>query len=154
MSGTKGLQYIWLALAGAMLAGTSALPQTATAQDVTYAGDVAAIVQENCVWCHRAGTTAPMVLDTYEQVRAFAPLIKASVETRTMPPGWYIDRTLGIQDFKNDPSLSEQDIGTIVSWVDSGTPLGDPSRLPQPVAFQADHEYWQLEQDQGWGHRT
>ncbi len=151
MSGTKGLQNIWVALAGAVLAGTVALPQAAAAQDVTYAGDVAAIVQENCVRCHRAGTAAPMVLDTYEQVRAFAPLIKHSVETRTMPPGWYMDRTLGIQDFKNDPSLSEQEIETIASWVDSGTPLGDPSQLPQPVEWQADHEYWQLEQDQGWG---
>ena len=151
MSGTKGVQNICVALAGAMLAGTVALPQAATAQDVTYAGDVAAIVQENCVRCHRAGTAAPMVLDTYEQVRAFAPLIKHSVETRTMPPGWYIDRTLGIQDFKNNPSLSEQEIETIVSWVDSGTPLGDPSQLPQPVEWQADHEYWQLEQDLGWG---
>ena len=141
MSGTKDLQNIWVALAGVVLAGTVALPQAATAQDVTYAGDVAAIVQENCVRCHRAGTAAPMVLDTYEQVRAFAPLIKHSVETRTMPPGWYIDRTLGIQDFKNDPSLSEQEIETIVSWVDSGTPLGDPSQLPQPAEFRADHEY-------------
>ena len=69
--------------------------------------------------CHRAGTAAPMVLDTYEQVRAFAPLIKQSVQTRTMPPGWYIDRTVGIQAFKNDPSLSEQEIETIARWVDS-----------------------------------
>ncbi len=47
MSGTKGLQNFWMALAGAMLAGTLALPQAATAQDVTYAGDVAAIVPES-----------------------------------------------------------------------------------------------------------
>ena len=106
MSKTKGIPNIWVAFAGAVLAGTVALPQAVTAQDVTYAGDVAAILEENCVRCHRAGTAAPMVLDTYEQVRAFAPLIKHSVQTRTMPPGWYIDRTVGIQDFKNDPSLS------------------------------------------------
>ena len=105
----------------------------------------------NCVRCHRAGTAAPMVLETYEQVRAFAPLIKHSVQTRTMPPGWYIDRTLGIQDFKNNPSLSDQEIETIASWVDSGMAAGDLSQLPAPVVWQADHEYWQLEQDQGWG---
>ena len=154
MSETKGLPNIWVAFAGAVLAGTVAWPQAVTAQDVNYARDVAPIVQENCVRCHRAGTAAPMVLDTYQRVRAYAQMIKASVETRTMPPGWYIDRTLGIQDFKNDPSLSEQEIETIVSWVDSGTPLGDPSHLPQPVEWRDDHEYWQLEQDQGWGHRT
>ncbi len=151
MSRTKGLPNIWVAFAGAVLAGTVASPQAVTAQDVNYARDVAPIVQENCVRCHRAGTAAPMVLDTYEQVRAFAPLIRHSVETRTMPPGWYIDRTVGIQDFKNNPSLSDQEIETIASWVDSGTPLGDPSQLPAPVEWRADHEYWQLEQDQGWG---
>jgi mono/diheme cytochrome c family protein len=151
MSGMKGLPNIWVALAGTVLAGTVVSPQAATAQDVTYAGDVAAILQENCVRCHRAGTAAPMVLDTYEQVRAFAPLIKHSVETRTMPPGWYIDRTLGIQDFKNNPSLSEQEIETIASWVDAGTPAGDLSVVPQPREWKPDHEYWQLEQDQGWG---
>ena len=151
MSKTKGLPNIWVALAGAVLAGTVALPQAATAQDVTYADDVAVIVRDNCVRCHRAGTAAPMVLETYEQVRAFAPLIKKAVETRTMPPGWYIDRTVGIQDFKNDPSLSEQEIETIVSWVDSGTPAGNLAQLPPPREWRADHEYWQLEQDFDWG---
>ena len=151
MSGIKGRQNIWLALAGAAFAGTMALPQAATAQEVTYAGDVAHILQENCVRCHRAGTAAPMVLETYEQVRPWAPVIKTAVENRMMPPGWYLDRTVGIQDFKNDPSLSDQEIETIVSWVDSGMPLGDPSQLPQRVEWKADHEYWQLEQDQGWG---
>ena len=148
---TKGFQNIWVALAGAVLAGTVALPQAVTAQEVTYAGDVAPIIQENCVRCHRAGTAAPMVLDTYEQVRAFAPLIKQSVQTRTMPPGWYIDRTVGIQAFKNDPSLSVQEIETIARWVDSGTPAGNLADLPLPRDWKPDHEYWQLEQDQGWG---
>jgi mono/diheme cytochrome c family protein len=151
MSKRKGLPNIWLALAGAVLAGTAALPQAATAQDVTYAGDVAAILQENCVRCHRAGTAAPMVLETYEQVRPFASMIQHSVETRTMPPGWYIDRTVGIQDFKNDPSLSQQEIETIARWVDSGTPAGDLSQLPPQRDWKPDHEYWQLEQDMGWG---
>jgi len=151
MSKTKGLQNIWVALAGAVLAGTMALPQTVTAQDVTYAGDIAPILQENCVRCHREGTAAPMVLDTYEQARAFAPLIKHSVETRTMPPGWYMDRTVGIQDFKNDPSLSEQEIETIARWVDSGTPAGNLADLPATRDWKPDHEYWQLEQDLGWG---
>ena len=151
MSRTKGLPNIWVALAGAVLAGALALPQAATAQDVTYADDVAVIVRDNCVRCHREGTAAPMVLETYEQVRAFAPLIKKAVETRTMPPGWYIDRTVGIQDFKNDPSLSEREIETIVNWVDSDTPAGNLAQLPPPREWRADHEYWQIEQDFDWG---
>ena len=151
MSTMKGLQNVWLALVGAVLAATLTWPQAATAQDVTYAADVAPILQENCVRCHHPGTAAPMGLETYEQARPFAPMIKAAVENRTMPPGWYIDRTVGIQDFKNDPSLSKEDIETIVRWVDSGTPQGDPSQLSEPVEWKAEHEYWQLEDERGWG---
>ncbi len=151
MRAIKGLQNIWLALAGAALVGTLALPAAASAQDVTYAGDVAHILQENCVRCHHPGTAAPMTLETYEQVRRYASRIKTAVENRMMPPGWYIDRTLGIQDFKNDPSLSDQEIETIVAWVESGMPAGDPSQLPEPVEWKGDHEYWALEDEQGWG---
>ncbi|MBL4820830.1 MAG: hypothetical protein JKY98_07555, partial [Gammaproteobacteria bacterium] len=151
MSHMKGRQNMRLAFAGIIIAAAVALPQALTAKEVTYAGDVAAIVENNCVRCHRAGTAAPMVLDSYEQVKAFGPLIKHSVQTRTMPPGWYIDRTVGIQDFKNNPSLSDQEIETIANWVDSGMAPGDLSQVPEPVQWRADHEYWQLEQDQGWG---
>jgi len=147
----KGRQNIWVALAGVVFAGAMALPQAVTAQAVTYAGDVAHILEENCVRCHRPGTAAPMVLQSYEQVRPWAPMIKTAVSNRIMPPGWYIDRTVGIQDFKNNPSLTDEEIETIVTWVDSGMPMGDPSLLPEPIQYQADHEYWQAEQDQGWG---
>ena len=72
---------------------------------VTYARDVAPIIQKNCVKCHRPGSVAPMSLETYEQVRAFGPLIRQRVIKREMPP-WPIDRTVGITEFKNDPSLA------------------------------------------------
>jgi hypothetical protein len=146
----KGLQGI-LTLAGVVLAAAAVAPLAVSAQDVNYARDVAPILEENCVRCHRAGTAAPMMLETYEQVTPFASLIKHSVVTRTMPPGWYIDRTVGIQDFKNDPSLSPEEIETIVKWVDSGTPAGDLSTVPASREWKPDHEYWQLEQDLGWG---
>jgi mono/diheme cytochrome c family protein len=150
MSTEKGFQSIF-ALAGAMLVAAAAAPHAASAQDVNYASDVEPILQENCVRCHRAGTAAPMMLETYEQVTPFASLIKHSVVTRTMPPGWYIDRTVGIQHFKNNPSLSDEEIETIVTWVDSGMPAGDLSIVPASRDWKPDHEYWQLEQDQGWG---
>ncbi|MCH8813331.1 MAG: hypothetical protein IID07_16025 [Gemmatimonadetes bacterium] len=151
MSTIEGLQNIWLARAGAVLVAALALPPAASAQDVTYAGDVAHVLQENCVRCHHPGTAAPMALLTYEEVRRWGSRIKTAVENRMMPPGWYIDRTVGIQDFKNDPSLSDQEIETIVAWVDSGMPAGDPSQLPEPVEWKGDHEYWALEDEQGWG---
>ncbi|MDE2751874.1 MAG: hypothetical protein OXI83_04790, partial [Gemmatimonadota bacterium] len=151
MRTNSGKQNVGLALVGLALAGALALAGEAVAQEVTYAEDVAHILQENCVRCHRPGTSAPMSLQSYEQVRPWAPMIKQAVMNRMMPPGWYIDRTVGIQDFKNDPSLSDEEIETIAMWVDSGMPMGDPSNLPEPVEWRAEHEYWQLEDDLGWG---
>ena len=156
----KGLQKCGGAFAGAILAGTVALPQAANAQDVafasargevTYAADVAPIIQQNCVSCHHPGTSAPMALESYADVRRWANRIKDAVETRMMPPGWYIDRTVGVQAFKNDPSLSEEDIQTIAQWVDAGAPAGDLSTIPPAAPWKGEHEYWQLEDEFGWG---
>ena len=54
-----------------------------------------------------------------------------------MPP-WHIDRTVGIQKFKDDPSLSDAEIATIVAWVDGGAPRGNPADMPPPVQFDDD----------------
>src|ERR1700722_1396273 len=87
----------------------------ATPQQVTFTKDVAPILQEHCQECHRAGAMAPMSLVTFGETRPWAKAIKQRVETRTMPP-WHLDRTVGIQHFKNDPSLTDAQIDTIVRW--------------------------------------
>ncbi|MCH8812774.1 MAG: hypothetical protein IID07_13165, partial [Gemmatimonadetes bacterium] len=74
-------------------------------QQVTYARDVAPILQQKCQVCHQPNSVAPMSLLTYDQVRAYAPLIRMKVEARIMPP-YHINRTVGIQDFKNDRGLT------------------------------------------------
>jgi hypothetical protein len=97
---------------------------------LTYSADVASIIQENCTVCHREGGIAPMELVTYEDVQLYAPLIKEKVANRLMPP-YYYDRDVGIQDLKEDWRLSEEEINTIVSWVDQGTPLGNRAEIPE-----------------------
>ena len=114
---------------------------------LTYTKDVAPILQAKCQVCHQPNSIAPMSLLTYEDAKQFAPLIKMRVEARTMPP-WHIDKGVGITDFKNDRSLSDEQIQTIVRWVDSGAPLGDPADLPPPVEWP-DPEAWQLAADFG-----
>ena len=52
-----------------------------------------------------------MALLTYEDARPWARSIKAKVSQREMPP-WYIDRNIGIQKFKDDPSLSDAEVAT------------------------------------------
>jgi hypothetical protein len=110
------------------------------ARPVTFTKDVAPILQEKCQACHRAGYFAPMSLETYEEARPWARSIKARVSARQMPP-WHIDKTVGIQEFKNDRSLSDDQIDTIVRWVDAGAPKGDPKDMPPPRTF-ADDSVW------------
>lgn len=117
---------------------TLGLAQTAP----TYSKDVAPILQEKCVTCHNPDGIGPMSLMTYEQVRPFAPIIKDRTSKRIMPP-WHIDPTTGIQQFKNDASLSDAQIATIAAWVDGGGLLGDPADLPAPVDIPKG-DAWQL----------
>src|SRR5438552_10008790 len=74
---------------------------------------------------------APMSLATYEEARPWAKAIRERVITRQMPP-WHIDPTVGVQKFKNDMSLSQAQIDTIVRWVDGGAPAGDLKDMPRP----------------------
>src|SRR6188508_2377010 len=104
-------------------AGAAAAPGTVPANP-TFTRDIAPIFQEKCEACHRPDSIAPMSLRTYQEVRPWARSIRARVEARQMPP-WHIDKTVGIQEFKNDRSLNDLQIATILKWVDQGAPQGD-----------------------------
>ncbi len=81
-----------------------------------------------------------MSLMTYEDVRPWARAIKTRVMNRIMPP-WHIERNVGIQQFKDDPSLSDAEIATIAAWSDAGAPRGNPADLPPPAVFPNDEEW-------------
>ena len=131
-----------LALGAVLTLSGSALAAKLENKPVTFAKDVAPIFREKCEECHRKGTAAPMSLVTYQETRPWAKAIKERVITRNMPP-WHIDKTVGIQQFSNDRSLTDEQIDTIVRWVDSGAPLGDPKDLPAPKQWPSD-EQWLL----------
>jgi len=111
-------------------------------QPVTFAKDIAPILQAKCQNCHRAGQMAPMSLVGYEEVRPWAKAIKQRVLTRQMPP-WHVDPTIGIQKFANDLSLSDMQIAAIAKWVDDGAPLGNVADMP-PAKQWADDGGWKL----------
>src|SRR5437868_13482561 len=117
-----------LAVGAWALSAALMLPARAAAADAaktpTFTKDIAPIFQEKCEACHRPDSMAPMSLVTYEEARPWARSIKTRVETRQMPP-WRIDKTVGIQDFKNDRSLNDDQIATIVRWFHSRAPKGD-----------------------------
>jgi len=131
---------------GALVLSFATLPSAGASLEskpVTFAKDVAPIFQAKCEECHRKGTAAPMSLVTYEETRPWAKAIRERVIKRQMPP-WHLDKTVGIQQFSNDRSLTDAQIATIVRWVDSGAPLGDPKDLPAPKQWPTD-ETWLLE---------
>ena len=124
-------------------------PAAGTAPRVTFAEDIAPIFQRSCQECHRPDSMAPMSLLTYAEARPWARAIKARVAAREMPP-WFLDKTIGIQQFINDISLSDAEIDTIVRWVDAGAPPGDLSRMPPPLAWPSGDNF-RLEVEAGLG---
>jgi mono/diheme cytochrome c family protein len=128
-----------LSVTSILLAATAAAAQTtaktAPGGQVTFTKNVAPILQRACQNCHRTGSIAPMSLLTYQEVRPWARSIKENVAKREMPP-FYIDKNVGISEFKNDASLSDAEITTIVKWVDSGAPQGNPADMPPPRQFE------------------
>jgi hypothetical protein len=103
---------------------------------VTFSKDIAPILQRSCETCHRPDGGGPMSLVTYQEVRRYAARIKERTAIRdrmgAMPP-WYVEKEIGIQHYKNDPSLSDQELALIQAWVDNGAPEGNPADLPAPI---------------------
>ena len=106
----------------------------------TFTKDIAPIFQQKCESCHRPSSIAPMSLMSYQETRPWAASIREAVANREMPP-WHIDKTVGIQEFKNDRSLSDEQIATIVTWIDDGAPRGKAEDMPPPVNWP-DGETW------------
>jgi hypothetical protein len=118
----------------------------ATAPEVTYTKHIAPILQRSCENCHRANGVAPMSLSTYEEVRPWARAIKQRTgvgpKAGVMPP-WYVEREIGIQHFKNDPSLTEEEIAVIGKWADNGAPRGNPAEMP-PARVWNERTKWAI----------
>ena len=135
------------AAVGLISLGAAFAATVSDTRPVTFAKDVAPILQQKCQDCHRAGAMAPMSLMTYEETRPWAKAIRERVVTKQMPP-WHIDQHVGVQKFKNDMSLSDAQIATIVRWVDSGAPMGDPKDMPAAKEFPKGNE-WQAAKELG-----
>jgi len=100
----------------------------------TFYKDVLPLAQKHCQVCHRPGQIGPFSLLDYPTARPWAEAIKNAVSTRRMPP-WFANPQY--KHFKNDRSLSQAEIDTIVAWVDGGAVAGDPKDAPPPVPWPA-----------------
>jgi hypothetical protein len=118
-------------------------------EDVTFSRDIAPILQRSCQNCHNPVGVAPMSLVTYQEVRRFSRRIQERTAIRdrsgAMPP-WYVEKNIGIQQYKQDNSLSDAELALITAWADNGAPEGDPADLPAPREFDDSGE-WTIRPD-------
>jgi hypothetical protein len=136
---------VCLALLALIGAGTNLNAQTSaspTKVQKSFTKDVAPIFQRSCQTCHNPNSFAPMSLLTYEEARPWAKAIKENVIKRNMPP-WHIDRNVGISEFKNSIALTDEEIATIVDWVDDGAARGNTADMPPPRQF-LDTDKWSI----------
>jgi mono/diheme cytochrome c family protein len=141
---------LWLGLGGIVATLTPVVSasiereQQPAAPAVTFHRDITPILQRSCQGCHRPNALAPMSLVTYEEVRPYAKAIKNRTALRNrqgvMPP-WYIEKDLGIQHYKNDISLSNEEIARIAHWADNGAPQGNRADAPPPLTFADAHKW-------------
>lgn len=128
----------WMLLTAAALA----LPVSGAGADdapsvtkPTWSEHVAPIVYESCAGCHRPGEIGPMSLLSYQDARPWAKSIREVVANRSMPP-WHADSSK--VHYRNDRSLPQEQIDTIVAWVDAGSPMGNPAAAPPEPPIESE----------------
>lgn len=102
------------------------LARRAEHKNISYAKTIAPMLNDNCVSCHREGGIGPWAMTDYNMVRGFSLMIREVVRTQRMPP-WHADPHVG--SFSNDRSLSNDEIRTLVHWVEAGAPRGEGADL-------------------------
>lgn len=106
--------------------------------EVTYSNQIARIMQNRCVECHRKGEVAPFTLTSFDDTVAWSETIREVVNEGRMPP-WFADPRYG--KFSNDCRMSDDEKQQIATWIDHGCPEGNPADLPEPRKFV---EGWQI----------
>jgi len=135
MTKTLSLLFLGTFFAACCFVLSPTISASDSSKAVTFTKDVAPIFYKHCADCHRPNDMAPMSLLTYKDARAWARSIKEKVVTHQMPP-WHADPHYG--QFSNDRKLAQQDIDTIVAWVDQGAKEGNPKDLPPAPSFPTD----------------
>src|SRR5439155_3339322 len=132
---------VYLLIMALIALGTTANAQSAPERQVTFTKAIAPILQRSCQTCHRPDSIAPMSLLTYQDARPYAREMKRRTALRdtygqrgVMPP-WFIEKNIGIRKFKEDISLSDEEIAKIAKWADSGAPEGNRADLPPALKF-------------------
>lgn len=104
---------------------------TAIDSPVTYSKQVARVLQQHCIECHRTGEIGPFAMDSYDEIVGWADTMLETVEQGRMPP-WHADPQFG--NFANARSMPEADKQVLRDWIAAGLPQGLDSDLPpEPI---------------------
>lgn len=108
--------------------------------EITYARQIAPILNRRCVECHRDGEIAPFSLQTYEDTVGWGPMMAEVIQEGRMPP-WNANPKYG--HFRNDARLSSEERQLLLSWIADGAPSGDLDQTPKPPQFVTG---WRIEE--------
>ena len=97
-------------------------PNKDNKKSISYSQQVAPILLENCTVCHRKGGVGPWAMTDYNMVKGFSLMMREVIRTKRMPP-WHADPFIG--QFSNDRSLNNEEIQTLVHWIEAGAPKGE-----------------------------
>lgn len=95
---------------------------------VSYAKDVAPILQNNCVKCHHDGGIAPWSMSSHTMIVGWSQMMREMVMTRRMPPG-QIDTHVG-KPIKDVAGLSVEEKQTLIHWINAGAPADESGEDP------------------------
>lgn len=105
----------------------------------TYHNQISRIMQNNCVECHRKGGVGPFSLETYEDVKAHAGMIRKQVDRGVMPPWFAVPTKAGeVTPWANERSLAEHDKTVLLNWLTNDRPEGNIADAPIPRTFPAE----------------
>jgi hypothetical protein len=145
--------YLSNALSGFLASGTVSPRQTQPAgcaialnppyPDLSYANDIAPLLQAKCVRCHSPGNIGTWAMTNHAIVQLRAQFIREQVMSGLMPP-WHADPFYG--SFTNDSSMKPDESAKLIQWLDAGAPRGTgpdplvespPSATIYPYAWPA-----------------
>lgn len=124
------IPFVLALLSLSILAGCSGDERSGTDDDPTYARDIQPLFEVKCSGCHTGGGIGPFPLETYEQVTKMKGSVESAVVDRRMPPWLAAD---GCADYAGNRALTDEQIDTVVRWIDAGMPEGDPGDVPVEV---------------------
>ena len=125
----RGIYAVLLAIAVGQWAASTAVAGHGFGSTITWNREVSRLVYDRCASCHRPGGGA-FSLMTYADIQPRANAVKDAVLARRMPPWGAVK---GFGHFRNDQSLSQEQIELVTKWVDSGIRRGNNPRMLPPT---------------------